>query len=89
MTATADLHELTNQIDNLLTGWIGVRYSRMTTGAGCIAEKMVRLLRDKRYRQWAESCVLRGRLARALAEVQGLRDANELLTAELEARRGP
>ncbi len=89
MTAAADLREITNQLDGVLTGWIADRYSYMTTATGTIAEKLVRKLRERHFKQWCENCVLRGRLAKALADLEGARNANEALTNELERLRGP
>jgi len=86
--ASDDLRDLRDYLDAILTGWIGARVKARTV-AGAESLTLARELRGKFYRQWAEGCVLRGRLSRALVELDGLRDANALLTDELEARRGP
>jgi hypothetical protein len=89
VSAAQDLRELGDALDAALTGWPRPSYSLMTTEAGRVAERATRQLFELRYKQWAEICVMRGRLARALCDVEGLRASNEALTTEIEARRGP
>lgn len=89
LTTAQDLRELAHELDAVVTGWPRPRYSLMTTETGRIAERLTRQLFSIRYKQWTECCILRGRLARALVDVEGLRASNEALTAELEALRGP
>jgi hypothetical protein len=88
MTTANDLRDVADYLDATLTGWIPARIRAKTvTGQRCLTLAVA--VRGMLYRRWAEGCVLRGRLSRALVELDGLRATNEILTAELEARRGP
>jgi hypothetical protein len=89
LTTAQDLRELAHELDAALTGWPWPRNSSMTTETGRAAERLTRQLRERHYKQWTECCVMRGRLVRALADVEGLRASNEALTNELERLRGP
>jgi hypothetical protein len=84
-----DLRELVDELDAALTGWLRGGRSYMTTKTGEKAESLVRELRQKVYCLTFEVGAKRARLEAALRDNDGLRAANEALTAELEARRGP
>ena len=79
MSASSDMRDLRDYLDSALTGWIGGRYD-MTTVNGSEAFRLAKQLRHDRHKRWAEMCVLRARLSRALADVDGLRATNEVLT---------
>ncbi len=82
MSALDDLRNVLTALDSALTGWIGYPFPS-TTKTGEQALKLVAELRKRRYRDWGENCALRGRLARALADNNGLRDCNAQLTEEV------
>jgi hypothetical protein len=86
--ASDDLKDLRDYLDATLTGWLPARV-KSRTAAGQESLTLAVAVRGELYRRWAETCVLRGRLARMRVELDGVRAANEILTAELEARRGP
>ena len=88
MSAKDDLRDLRDLLDAALTGWIGANFKPSTkTGERC--SELVAKLRQRIYRSWGENLALRARLHQALRDVDGLRAANQLLTDELEALRGP
>jgi hypothetical protein len=89
MSTADDLRELCDELDAALTGWPRGGRPYMTTKTGEKAEALLRQLRARRYKQWGENLALRGRLRAALSDIDGLRAANEALTAELERLRGP
>ncbi len=89
MSAKDDLRELENALDGALHGWFmpSSLFPSTKTGARCLEH--LKLLRQRLYRSWGENLALRARLRQALRDVDGLRSANQLLTNELEALRGP
>jgi hypothetical protein len=89
VSALDDLRNVATALDSALTGWISYPF-RSTTKVGEQALQMVATLRQRRYKDWGENCALRARLGRALADNNGLRDCNRVLTDQvlrLEAQR--
>ncbi len=82
MAAIDDLRNVLTALDSALTGWIGYPFPS-TTKTGQRALEFVAELRKRRYRDWGENIALRARLARALADNDGLRDCNAQLTDEM------
>jgi hypothetical protein len=83
MSTATDLVLVRDYLDSILVGWIGA-YTNATTVSGQQAIKDAIAIRERLHRIWGTNCALRSRLARALADNDGLRDCNAMLTADLE-----
>jgi hypothetical protein len=84
MTTAQDLRDLRDQLDGALTGWPWPSSIKASTKIGAECLDLVHQLRKRRYKDWAENCVLRARLSAALKDNEGQREMNAILTAELE-----
>lgn len=86
MTATTDLHDIADRLDGVLHGALWPTSLRCSTVAGRACDELAEQLRARLHAAWSENCVLRARLASALAEVEGQRAMNAVLTEEAESR---
>ncbi len=89
MSAVTDLHDIVDLLDAIIHGAPFPTSIVPTTQTGGDAWGMAKELRRRLYMSWSEGCALRGRLAMALRDVDGLRATNERLTNLLESAASP
>lgn len=78
-----DLRDLETALGGALSGEIEYQWHATTqTGARCF--KLLSKLRHRYFCEWAETVALRAHLSRSIANEQGLRDTNQLLTEQID-----
>jgi hypothetical protein len=86
MSAVRDLHDIRDRLDGVLHGALWPTSIRCSTVSGQACDELVEQLRARLYEAWSENCVLRGRLSRIIADNEGQRAMNAILTEEAERR---